>query len=536
MQTFLSFTNGVIECLCLYSEIQSLLLIVVYRQPDDAIHGHPSNTTHFNELLRSLTETMRPVDSPLPDIVFGGDFNLPNIDWLEKTSSTCTKEVRNMAAVMESFTTEFFLEQYVTQPTHKDGNTLDLVFINNDDLILDIQVIPCLQMVTHHSIVEVTTSIDNKMRVKLFIPAQPSGFRALNFHDPKIDWKTLKEKLASYNWNADFRNKTTEQMLTQLLDVTLAFAREYVPLRKMQKKVLSRTARKRLNLCRRRKRINQLMKKIQSPSKYKKLRNEHIEVEMELMEIYRQISCDREKDAVKAKKTNPKFFYNYINKFSKSKTPVGPLRNDKGELVQEPERIADLLSIQYSSVYTVPSEKPASSNTEVPVTIEDIKFDIADIAQAIDDLKPTAAAGFDGFPAQLLKKCRDALSIPLFILWRNCLDKQEVPSALKHAMITPIYKGKSKLDAENYRPVALTSHIIKIFERVVQKNLVHHFEEANAFNDSQHGFRRGRSCLSQLLAHHNEVLENLENSCNADVIYLDFAKAFDKVDFNVLLQ
>ena len=118
--------------------------------------------------------------------------------------------------------------------------------------------------------------------------------------------------------------------------------------------------------------------------------------------------------------------------------------------------------------------------------------------------------------AQFLKRCRDALSIPLFIFWRNCLDKQEVPSARKHALITPIFKGKSKLNAENYRPVALTSHIIKIFERVVQKN---HFEEANAFNDSQHGFRRGRSCLSQLLAHHNEVLENLENSGNADVLF-----------------
>ena len=211
------------------------------------------------------------------------------------------------------------------------------------------------------------------------------------------------------------------------------------------------------------------------------------------------------------------------------------LKSDDGELVQEPDRIADILSLQYSSVFTLPSEKHTSSNMEVPVTIEDIKFDITDIAQAIDNLKPTAAAGFDGFPAQLLKKSRDALSIPLFIFWRNCPNKQEVPSALKHVLITPIFKGKTKLDAENYRPVALTSHIINIFEMVVQKNLVHHFEEANAFNDSHHGFRRGRSCLSQLLAHHNEVLQNLENSSNADVIYLDFAKAFDKTDFNVLL-
>ena len=50
-----------------------------------------------------------------------------------------------------------------------------------------------------------------------------------------------------------------------------------------------------------------------------------------------------------------------------------------------------------------------------------MKFNIADIAQAIDNLKPTAAAaaaaGFDAFPAQFLNKCRDALSLPLFVFW-----------------------------------------------------------------------------------------------------------------------
>ena len=155
--------------------------------------------------------------------------------------------------------------------------------------------------------------------------------------------------------------------------------------------------------------------------------------------------------------------------------------------MKKPDRISDLLSLQYSSVYTVPSEESTSSNPVVPVTTENIKFDIADTAQAIDNLKPTAASGFDGLPAQFLKKCRDALSIPLFVFWWNCLDKQEFPSALKHALradqadqalrlITRIYRGKSKLDSDIYRPVALTSHIIKTFKRVVQKHPVHHFE------------------------------------------------------------
>ena len=55
-------------------------------------------------------------------------------------------------------------------------------------------------------------------------------------------------------------------------------------------------------------------------------------------------------------------------------------------------------------------------------------------------------------------------------------------------------------------------------------------------NPKQHGFRSGRSCLSPLLEHHNKILEELEKSNNVDVIYLDFPKAFDKVDHGILLN
>ena len=62
------------------------------------------------------------------------------------------------------------------------------------------------------------------------------------------------------------------------------------------------------------------------------------------------------------------------------------------------------------------------------------------------------------------------------------------------------------------------------------------FEANNLFNEDQHGFRSGRSCLSQLLAHHNSIIEGLEDGSDVDVIYLDFAKAFDKVHHGILLN
>ena len=55
-------------------------------------------------------------------------------------------------------------------------------------------------------------------------------------------------------------------------------------------------------------------------------------------------------------------------------------------------------------------------------------------------------------------------------------------------------------------------------------------------NPKQHGFRSGRSSLSRLLEHHNKILEELEKSNNVYVIYLDFAKSFDKVDHGILLN
>ena len=65
---------------------------------------------------------------------------------------------------------------------------------------------------------------------------------------------------------------------------------------------------------------------------------------------------------------------------------------------------------------------------------------------------------------------------------------------------------------------------------------MNYLEDNNLFNSTQHGFRRGRSCLSQLLAHFEKVLTCLEDSQCVDVIYLDFSKAFDKVDHSVVLE
>ena len=166
----------------------------------------------------------------------------------------------------------------------------------------------------------------------------------------------------------------------------------------------------------------------------------------------------------------------------------------------------------------------------------DFDFTPSDIEYACSELSQTSAPGPDGIPASLLKECRKELGEPLWFIWRESMDKGEIPPDLLLVLICPVYKGGSRADPSQYRPVALTSHIMKVFERVVRRALVTHLEERGLLPEGQHGFREQRSTLTQLLSHWDQVLDLLEQGKTVDVIYTDFSKAFDKCETNVLLH
>ena len=116
------------------------------------------------------------------------------------------------------------------------------------------------------------------------------------------------------------------------------------------------------------------------------------------------------------------------------------------------------------------------------------------------------------------------------------MDQGVIPPDLLLVLISPVHKGGSRGLPANYRPVALTSHIIKMFERVVRRCLVRHLEENHLLPDGQHGFRSKRSCLTQLLSYWDSILDQMEEGKGVDAVYTDFAKASDKCKTGVLLH
>ena len=136
----------------------------------------------------------------------------------------------------------------------------------------------------------------------------------------------------------------------------------------------------------------------------------------------------------------------------------------------------------------------------------------------------------------LLKQCKRELSIPLYLIWRGSLDTGIIPEELLLVLISPIFKGGNRSIPKNYRPVALTSHLIKIFEKVLRRSLVLHLESSGVIPDGQHGSRAHRSTLTQLLSYWDSILSDFQDARGVDAIYLDFSKAFDKVETGVLLH
>ena len=153
---------------------------------------------------------------------------------------------------------------------------------------------------------------------------------------------------------------------------------------------------------------------------------------------------------------------------------------------------------------------------------------------ALDKLSANSASGPDGIPSILLKKCKYSLADGLTTIFQRILSSGDIPDLLKSAFVILVHKGGSRALPVKFHPVSLTSHLIKTLERIVEVSLVRYLELKMKMNPNQYGFRNQRSCLSHLLEHYDLVLTHLENGHNVDSIYLDFSKAFDKVDIDIL--
>ena len=472
------------------------------------------------------------------DIIIAGDINLPGIDWQEL--SVKSDEHTKSATAMLSFMTENLLSQYVDVPT-RNNNILDLFLTNNCNLPLHISAEDT--KMSDHKIVTVLT----KQTFKPLPPKEKPTFTNhtfRNLHIQKENLDPIGEHIASVNWD-ELKAICSEQEFPELFRLTiLQICQIYCADKsKRASKSRNRFVKERRILNRKRRKINNRLLLARS----KPMNPNHVEdIEKQLTEVVNKIkdSITRQKEsdeqyAIKAVSTNPSYFFSYAKRFAKQTTTTGPLLDDDGNLQQHPKKMADMLQKQYSSVFSDPDEQTHSDHKQSkdPSSIlEDFTFTRQDIISAIKEIGEYSSSGDDDIPAIVLKNCAEEISYPILLIWQDSLQSGYIPQNYKNQIITPVFKKGSKAIPANYRPISLTSHIIKIFERVIRAKLVQHLNLNKLLCKNQHGFRPGRSCLTQLLKHIDTILNNFLNGQDTDSIYLDFSKAFDKVDHSILLK
>ncbi|CAM4524209.1 unnamed protein product [Caretta caretta] len=236
-------------------------------------------------------------------------------------------------------------------------------------------------------------------------------------------------------------------------------------------------------------------------------------------------------------KSNKKGFFRYVGNKKKAKESVGPLLNEGGNLVTEDVEKANVLNAFFASVFTnkVSSQTAAlgiakwGRDGQPSVEIEVVR----DYLEKLDVHK---SMGPDELHPRVLKELAAVIAEPLAIIFENSWRTGEFPDDWKKANVVPIFKKGKKEDPGNYRPVSLTSVPGKIMEQVLKESILKHLHERKVIRNSQHGFTKGRSCLTNLIAFYDEITDSVDEGKAVDVLFLDFSKAFDTVSHSILVS
>ncbi|CAH8608516.1 unnamed protein product [Dicrocoelium dendriticum] len=175
-------------------------------------------------------------------------------------------------------------------------------------------------------------------------------------------------------------------------------------------------------------------------------------------------------------------------------------------------------------------------SVQPPTELNSLDCGVEKVRTLLASLDGPKPAGPDGFHPLILKYFTAIISSAVVDLFNRSMSDGALPSEWKCSVVKPIPKGGDPRNVDNYRPSSLTSVLAKELENVVKKGLLQLLASKDLLKLAQHGFMKGRSCITNLLLTRPECLQALNREKPVDVIYIDSSKACDKVRHVVLLH
>ena len=181
--------------------------------------------------------------------------------------------------------------------------------------------------------------------------------------------------------------------------------------------------------------------------------------------------------------------------------------------------------------------EPSKYDVDIDFTNDasfDIDFSVSRVESVLSGIDINKSQGPDEINGSVLKNCSKSLSYPISKIFNLSYNTGSIPTDWKTANVVPIHKKDDKSKVINYRPISLTSLVMKVFERILYDELL--VRIIDKIDPRQHGFLKNKSCNTNLLSFTESVTRKLHEKIGTDVIYFDFAKAFDTVSHDLILQ
>lgn len=453
------------------------------------------------------------------NVLIMGDFNWAELDWARPESLADTHPF--VKCINDNF-----LFQVVTEGT-RVKNIIDLVLVTEETMIENIRVGEPFGTSDHQII-----------RWDFLANKEINKLKNETFNYFKADYEAMREEVKMSNWEGLAKGVDVELDWSNLKVELTKLRNKFIPLNKTKcsksKWVTKMVTR------RRRAKVKAWNKYVNSGKtadlyeKYKtKLRRAQKENEDAKRYYEQNLAANIKKDS--------KSFFAYIRSKQRTRDKVGPLKDGTGRIITEDQEAANMLNDYFSSVFTtedcihIPKpEKLFQNNIEEGLVGIEITEEM--VSEKLEKINVNKCPGLDGIHPKMLLELKTYLVKPLTSIFKSSLEQGIVPLDWKEAGVVPLFKKGKRDDPKNYRPVSLTGVIGKIVESIIKDCMLEHLTQHSLFKDSQHGFTRGRSCLTNLIDFMEEVTGILDEGDPVDMVYLDFAKAFDKVPHQRLFK
>ena len=454
------------------------------------------------------------------DCIIVGDFNFRDIDWQDFEGHSPSSRLF-LQCLQDNYMT-----QLVEEPT-RNKYINDLVITSNSDLIDSVIVSDAFPYTDHKTLT---------VNVKLFIPKISKKQRKVYLYS-KGRYAEFNRAVSEFDWQGTLaRYQSMEQKWAIFKHTLFLLQDEYIPSKTLKPGTRSRfpwLSNPKVKHERKMKRKAQVKANISG------LYSDTVLSQAASTQYRAQLlrsKAEYEASLASDIRENPRRFYSYCRNFTRSGATIESLKVN-GETITHDHDKANALNEFFASVMVKePDELPyISSNDKTKDILETIDFSSKDIFDLLLQVNPNKAQGPDEIHPRILREV-PTLCEPLHMLFRFSLERAQLPRDWTTANICALHKKGSRTSTNNYRPVSLTSQVVKVLERLILRGIQRFSDVNGIITCDQHGFQSKCSCLTNLLECLNDWTQAFdEPRTGIDIVYTDFRKAFDSVPHQRLL-